>query len=131
MTTLIKQVKIADVQSPFNGKIKDILLDNSKIVSITDNCTEKADKIIDGKDCFVSPGFVDPFVHFCDPGMENRETLNTGALAAQQGGFTTVFTLPNTQPTVDTKSQVTYIIEYIKNKREVSNEMDIRRLYNK
>jgi len=112
MTTLIKQVKIADVQSPFNGKIKDILLDNHKIVSITDNCTEKADKIIDGKDCFVGPGFVDPFVHFCDPGMENRETLNTGALAAQQGGFTTVFTLPNTQPTVDTKSQVTYIKQH-------------------
>jgi hypothetical protein len=28
MTTLIKQVKIADVHSPFNGKIKDILLEN-------------------------------------------------------------------------------------------------------
>jgi len=112
MTTLIKQVKIADVHSPFNGKIKDILLDNHKIVSITDNCSEKADQIIDGKDCFVSPGFVDPFVHFCDPGMENRETLSTGANAALQGGFTTVFTLPNTQPIVDTKSQVTYIKQH-------------------
>jgi dihydroorotase len=112
MTTLIKQVKIADVHSPFNGKIKDILLDNHKIVSITDSCSEKADQTIDGKDCVVSPGFVDPFVHFCDPGLENRETLTTGALAAQQGGFTTVFTLPNTQPTVDTKSQVTYIKQH-------------------
>lgn len=112
MTTLIKQVKIADVHSPFNGKIKDILLDNQKIVSITDNCSEKADQIIDGKDCFVSPGFVDPFVHFCDPGMENRETLSTGANAALQGGFTTVFTLPNTLPIVDTKSQVTYIKQH-------------------
>ena len=112
MTTLIKQVKIADAQSPFNGKIKDILLDNHKIVSITDNCTEKADQTIDGKDCVVSPGFVDPFVHFCDPGIENRETLSTGAQAALQGGFTTVFTVPNTQPIVDTKSQVTYIKQH-------------------
>ena len=112
MTTLIKQVKIADAQSPFNGKIKDILLDNHKIVSITDNCTEKADQTIDGKDCVVSPGFVDPFVHFCDPGLENRETLSTGAQAALQGGFTTVFTVPNTQPIVDTKSQVTYIKQH-------------------
>ena len=112
MTTLIKQVKITDVHSPFNGKIKDILIDHHKIVSITDNCSQKADQTIDGKDCFVSPGFVDPFVHFCDPGMENRETLASGALAAQQGGYTTVFTIPNTKPVVDTKSQVTYIKQH-------------------
>jgi dihydroorotase len=112
MTTLIKQVKITDVHSPFNGKIKDILIDDHKIVSVTDNCTQKVDQIIDGKDCFVSPGFVDPFVHFCDPGMENRETLSSGAKAAQQGGFTTVFTIPNTKPVVDTKSQVTYIKQH-------------------
>jgi len=112
MTTLIKQVKIADTNSPFNGKIKDILIDHHKIVSIEDNCTQNADQIIDGKDCFVSPGFVDPFVHFCDPGMENRETLDSGAKAAQVGGFTTVFSLPNTKPTVDTKSQVTYIKQH-------------------
>jgi dihydroorotase len=112
MTTLLKQVKIADAKSPFNGKIKDILLDNHKIVSITDQCTEKADQTIDGKDLLVSPGFVDPFVQFCDPGMEHRENLATGANAALQGGFTTVFTVPNTQPTVDTKSQVTYIKQH-------------------
>jgi len=112
MTTLIKQVKIADTNSPFNGKIKDILIDHHKIVSIEDNCTQNADQIIDGKDCFVSPGFVDPFVHFCDPGIENRETLDSGAKAAQVGGYTTVFSLPNTKPTVDTKSQVTYIKQH-------------------
>jgi dihydroorotase len=112
MTTLIKQVKIADTNSPFNGKIKDIIIDHHKIVSIEDNCTQNADQIIDGKDCFVSPGFVDPFVHFCDPGMENRETLDSGAKAAQVGGYTTVFSLPNTKPSVDTKSQVTYIKQH-------------------
>lgn len=112
MTTLLKQVKIADAKSPFNGKIKDILLDNQKIVSITDRCAQKADQTIDGKDISVSPGFVDPFVLFCDPGMEHRENLTSGAFAAQQGGFTTVFTVPNTQPIVDTKSQVTYIKQH-------------------
>jgi dihydroorotase len=112
MTTLIKQVKIADAQSPFNGKIKDILLDNHKIISITDSCTEKADQTIQADGLVVSPGFVDPFVHFCDPGLEHRENLQSGAEAAQQGGYTTVFTVPNTQPVVDTKSQVTYIKQH-------------------
>lgn len=109
MTTLLKQVKIVDIQSPFNGKIKDILLDNHQIVSISDHYTGSADQIVENSNLSVAPGFVDSFVHFCDPGMENRETLSTGAAAAQNGGFTTVFTLPNTKPAVDSKSQVTYI----------------------
>ena len=109
MTTLLKQVKIADNQSPFNGKIKDILLENRKIVSISDNYSGKADQVIEAFGLTVTPGFVDPFVHFCDPGLEHRENLQSGAEAAKQGGFTAVFTLPNTLPVVDTKSQVNYI----------------------
>lgn len=109
MTTLLKQVKIADNQSPFNGKIKDILLENRKIVSISDNYSGKADQVIEAFGLTVTPGFVDPFVHFCDPGLEHRENLQSGASAAKQGGFTAVFTLPNTLPVVDTKSQVNYI----------------------
>jgi dihydroorotase len=112
MTTLLKQVKIADNQSPFNGKIKDILLENGKIISISDNYSNTVNQIIQADGLTVSPGFVDPFVHFCDPGLEHRENLQSGAEAAQQGGFTTVFTLPNTLPVVDTKSQVTYINQY-------------------
>ena len=115
MTTLIKQVKIADTKSPFNGLIKDILIEDHKIVSITDHFSGKADTIVEGKDFIVSPGFVDPFVHFCDPGMEHRENLDSGAAAAQQGGYTAVFTLPNTQPVVDTKSQITYIKQHSQN----------------
>ncbi len=112
MTTLLKQVKIADNQSPFNGKIKDILIENGKIISITDNYSNTVDQTIQVDGLTVTPGFVDPFVHFCDPGLEHRENLQSGAEAAQQGGFTTVFTLPNTLPVVDTKSQVTYIKQH-------------------
>ncbi len=109
MTTLIKQVKIADTQSPFNGQIKDILIEHHKIVSITDQYSGKADQTIHGESLVVCPGFVDPFVHFCDPGMEHRENLASGANAALQGGYTTVFVLPNTQPVIDSKSLVNYI----------------------
>jgi len=112
MTILLRQVKIADTKSPFNGLVKDILLQDHKIISISDKYKGEADQTIELKNAFVSPGFVDPFVHFCDPGMEHRETLHTGAEAAQQGGFTTVFVIPNTQPVIDTKSQVTYIKQH-------------------
>jgi dihydroorotase len=108
MSILLRQVKIADPASPFHGKVKDILIKDQEILSITDHFDGKADFIFEKTGTVVSPGWVDPFVHFCDPGMENRETLVTGAAAAQKGGFTTVFNIPNTHPITDNKSQVTY-----------------------
>jgi len=109
MSILLRQVKIADSASPFHNKVKDILIKDQKIVSITDHFDGKAEFVFDKAGTVVSPGWVDPFVHFCDPGMEHRETLVSGAAAAQKGGFTSVFSLPNTQPITDNKSQVTYI----------------------
>lgn len=111
MTILLRQVKIADKQSPFNGKVKDILLQDAVLVSIQDHFTGSADQIIDIPGTIVSTGWVDPFTHFCDPGYEHRETLITGAAAAQAGGFTTVFVVPNTQPVIDNKAQVNYIVQ--------------------
>jgi len=112
MTILLRQVKIADPRSPHNGLVRDILIQDDQIVSIIQKYTGKADQVVELANAIVSPGFVDPFIQFCDPGMEHRETLTTGAAAAQNGGFTTVFVLPNTQPVIDNKSQVTYIKQH-------------------
>lgn len=109
MSILLRQVKIADPASLFHNKVKDILIKDQQIVSISDHFDGQADFIYEKAGTVVSPGWVDPFVHFCDPGMENRETLVSGTTAAQKGGFTTVFSIPNTQPKIDNKSQVTYI----------------------
>ncbi len=111
MTILLRQVKIADHLSPFNGKVKDLLLEDSVLVSIQDHYTGNADQTIDIPGTIISTGWVDPFTHFCDPGYEHRETLISGAAAAQAGGFTTVFVVPNTQPVIDNKAQVNYIIQ--------------------
>ena len=108
MSILLRQVKITDPVSPFHGKVKDILIKDHNIFSIVDHFDGKADVIFEKPGTIVSSGWVDPFVHFCDPGMENRETLETGASAAQKGGYTTVFNIPNTNPISDNKSQVAY-----------------------
>jgi len=109
MKILLRKVLIADPQSPHNGKQKDILIDGPVIVSIDDNITEFADQTIAIDGLIASPGWVDSFAHFCDPGFEYKETIESGAAAAAAGGFTHVFVLPNTQPLVQTKSQVEYI----------------------
>ncbi len=109
MNILLKHVLIADVNSPFNGKNVDLLVQNNLITKIEDNIVAIADVIIDELNLTVSPGWVDVFSHFCDPGFEFKETLETGAAAAAAGGFTRVFTLPNTSPIADNKSTIEYI----------------------
>ena len=109
MKILIQQAKIIDPNSPHNGTVKDILIDNGTIQKIENSIHEEADKVIAQKGLHISCGWVDIFADFCDPGYEYKETLETGANAAAAGGFTDVFTIPNTKPVVDSKAQVEYI----------------------
>jgi dihydroorotase len=74
-----------------NGKIKKI----SKIPI-------KGEKIIDINHNFLLPGFIDPHVHFRDPGFPKKENFKSGSMAAANGGFTTVIDMPNTKPETNT-----------------------------
>jgi dihydroorotase len=111
MKVLIKQATIVNPSSPFNGLTKDIYIIDGVISSISDSISEKADTTIEAKNLSVSIGWMDVFAHFCDPGYEHRETLETGAKAAAAGGFTDVMVIPNTNPVIHSKSQTEYIIQ--------------------
>jgi dihydroorotase len=114
MKILIQQALISDVQSPHHGSVKDILIVDGFIKDIensTDIIKHSVEKnnIIRQNGLCVSPGWIDIFSHFCDPGFEFKETMESGARAAAAGGFTDVLVIPNTQPVIDSKSQVEYI----------------------
>ncbi|HEX5655135.1 MAG TPA: dihydroorotase [Chitinophagaceae bacterium] len=110
MNILIKQARVIDPFSPFNGQITDILIENGQISSIGE-IHEAADKEITAEDLHVSPGWVDVFANFADPGYEFKETLETGAAAAAAGGYTDVMVIPNTNPSIHNKSAVEYIVQ--------------------
>ena len=110
MKVLLRKAQIIDPQSPHNGQVKDIFIQNGVITDISDAIPSEADKIIEDSGLQVSPGWVDPFSNFCDPGFEFKETLETGATAAAAGGFTHVLLIPNTQPVIHSKSQVEYLV---------------------
>ncbi len=108
MKTLLKSVKIIDAKSDYNSQIKDILIEDGKISRIADLIDEKADKLIEGENLHVSTGWIDLRVSPKDPGYESKEDLSSLCRAAAAGGFTTVVTLPNTKPVVQTKESIAY-----------------------
>jgi dihydroorotase len=111
MKLLIKQARVVDPSSPVNGQITDIFIDNGIITRIGKGLSEKADKTIDIKGLHVSPGWMDIFANFGDPGNEFKETLESGAAAAAAGGYTDVMIIPNTNPSIHNKAGVEYIVQ--------------------
>ncbi len=111
MTILVSKALIVDPHSPFHNSISDILIKDGKIIDISKDITADADIKIEEKGLCVSPGWADLFSNFNDPGNEHRETLESGAAAAVSGGYTQVFVIPNTNPVVDSKGQVEYIVQ--------------------
>lgn len=109
MVLLIQQAYITDPSSPFHETRQDILIESGVIKDIQPRIDARADQVIAGQGLNVSPGWVDIFAQFADPGYEYKETLETGAAAAAAGGYTDVFVIPNTKPVIDNKSQAEYI----------------------
>jgi len=59
----------------------------------------------------IAPGLIDCHVHLREPGQSAKETIASGTRAAAAGGFTSVVAMPNTSPTVDSPSVVSWIRE--------------------
>lgn len=56
---------------------------------------------LNGRDVYISPGFIDGHVHYNDPGRESWEGFSTGTAAAAAGGITTIIDMPlNSHPSV-------------------------------
>lgn len=96
MDTIIENCKLINKIGNFYVGIK-----NGKIAKISKIPFEGCKKIdINGK--LLLPGFIDPHVHFRDPGLTQKEDFKTGSESAANGGFTTVIDMPNTIPKTNT-----------------------------
>lgn len=105
MKTLIQNGYVLDPESKREGKF-DVLIEDIRIIKVAEQITEHADKVLDASGCYVMPGFIDLHVHLRDPGLEYKETLETGGKAAARGGVTTICAMPNTKPVVDNGEKV-------------------------
>ena len=96
------------------GKVdapRDILLREGRVaeVALPNKIRGGADEKFDARGLIVSPGFIDLHVHLREPGQGYKETIATGTAAAAAGGFTSVCTMPNTSPVVDTAEWVAWL----------------------
>ena len=105
MKILIQNGYVLDPESKREGKL-DILIEDDRIVKVAEKISEEAEQTLDASGCYVMPGFIDLHVHLRDPGLEYKETLETGGKAGARGGVTTLCAMPNTKPVIDNGDKV-------------------------
>ncbi|MGD1845944.1 MAG: dihydroorotase [Salibacteraceae bacterium] len=107
---LLRSAQIIDPRSAHNGTTTDVLIRGGKILEIGQNLSADGVQEVHSNHLCVSPGWLDLQANFNDPGFEHRETLESGRLAAARGGYTAVAVMPSTDPVIDSKSSVEYIL---------------------
>src|SRR5271167_476438 len=107
---LIKGGHLIDPAAKINAPM-DILLRDGHVaeIALPNKIRGTADEKFDARGLIVSPGFIDLHVHLREPGQAYKETIATGTAAAAAGGFTSVCTMPNTAPVVDTADWVDWL----------------------
>lgn len=114
MNLLVKNVTIADPQHNFDKKQYDVRVVDGKIQNIGTLTADKNETVFDAEGGILTPGFFDLNCVAGDPGFETREDIQTLTATAKAGGFTGLGLLPQTNPVVQSKSQVEYIVNKAK-----------------
>lgn len=117
MDLVLKNCKLINKNGQYHIKVKD-----GKISDISKQPL-KGDNIIDIKDNYVLSGFIDPHIHFRDPGLTQKEDFKSGSESAANGGFTTVIDMPNTIPKTNTYKALKEKINIAKSKSIVNFEL--------
>src|SRR6202045_2105727 len=107
---LIKGGHLIDPAAKINAPM-DILLRDGRVaeIALPNKVRGGADEKLDARGLIVAPGFIDLHVHLREPGQNYKETVASGTAAAAAGGFTSVCTMPNTAPVVDSAEWVTWL----------------------
>ena len=110
--TLIKNAKIVNENAIIEG---DILIEGEYIKRIGKNLSANNVEVIDAKGKYVLPGAIDDQVHFREPGLTHKATIETESKAALAGGITSFMEMPNTNPQTTTIEALQDKLEIAKN----------------
>lgn len=108
MSLLFRDVRIVDEHTDHVGSV---YVEGGFIAAIADEGVpleaRRPTKIIEGstgagdRRQVLMPSFIDMHAHFREPGFSDKETLESGSLAAAAGGYGSVVCMANTRPVID------------------------------
>ncbi len=105
-----------------NGELKemDLRVKDGLIAEVGTQLENNGEQEYDAAGLLITPGLVDLHIHLREPGGEQKETIETGTMAAARGGFTTVAPMPNTNPVPDHAGQMEWVVDRIKETAHVN-----------
>ena len=109
MKIYIRKATVIDPESGHHGKKTNLLIEDGVITKVGDFKDPGQTTVIEADALMVSPGWVDVFANYGEPGFEHKETITSGLKAAAAGGFTDVFLTPNTNPVLSTKALIEFV----------------------
>lgn len=110
MNIFIKSATILDSKSEFHNTTQDLLIEKGVITKIGKRLKNpKSYQEIKLQNLHISQGWFDSSVSFGEPGFEERETIKNGLKTAAASGFTAVAMNANTNPVIDTNSNITFV----------------------
>ena len=107
---LVKGGRIVDPAQGMDERGDLLILDGVVAAIQTEMASPDGARVIDAAGLVVCPGFIDLHCHLREPGFEYKETIATGTRAAARGGFTTVCAMPNTDPVMDSRAVVDFVL---------------------
>jgi dihydroorotase len=114
-TFLITSANLISPGHTLDGQKVDILIKDGVIADIASKITaEKNVQTIDVDGSTVSAGFFDLNVNIGEPGYETKEDVATGTAAAAEGGFTGIAVHPNTNPSIQSRAEVSLLVNAAK-----------------
>lgn len=103
---LLKGGRVIDPAAKLN-QVCDVLIEDGIIQKVGLDIRADQAEVYDASDKIVVPGLIDMHTHLREPGQEAKEDFASGSRAGAAGGYTTVATMPNTSPVIDTAALVT------------------------
>lgn len=98
---LFRRGRLIDPRHGIDG-VRDVLVREGEVAEVSEAPLQVPEaEVVDAREHWLLPGFIDLHVHFREPGEEGKETVLTGCRSAVAGGFTSVVTMPNTKPAND------------------------------
>ena len=113
MKLLLKGGRIVNPAQDFDA-IADILIEDGRIIEMGNELRAAGAEVFNAQGFVVVPGLIDMHVHLREPGLEAKEDIVSGTMAAAAGGFTTIACMPNTKPVVDSAIIVSGILHRAK-----------------